>query len=627
MCRIAKIYQLVVIQLTFTMFTAIKSDTPIKEFYHKERDALIPFRDSMKSSYNLHGNWTGPPCQYNMSRWTGITCSNSHVTQLTLESMNVTGTLPVGFLQNVTFLSKLSFYNNAITGDLPRLTNLRHLKFVFLSGNQFSGNIPSDYIYLVKLTTLDLQENEITGTIPPFDQESLTALNLSYNQLSGPIPETMILERFQSSSFDHNPGLCGRPLDTPCAVSPPSSPSDDKKTLKVWSIVLIAAATVITPLMVILLLFCCYRRVQEKEAKEAAEKHQQPSEGVERKSQWSASTDDPEKTGELEFFDKQKPAFDLDELLRASAEVLGAGSLGTTYKAVLESGPVVAVKRMKEMSSLTKKEFVHQMLLIGKLRHENLVEMVSFYNSKEEKLVIHEFIQYGSLFTLLHESRGVERIPLNWTTRLEIMKDITKGLDFLHKSLSSQKVPHGNLKSSNILVDFTNETARAKLTDFGYLPLLPSQKSKLAIAKCPEFRDGKKLTHKSDVYSLGVLLLEVITGKSHGDNNSHEDVSDWVRGVVNSDWSMDIFDLEILVEKEGHEDMLKIAKLALECTDVSPERRPNMTQILTRLEEIHHPQLNIEEEGGAETVVIVRLIPRHHTRRHGRIPNPNSIPF
>lgn len=133
-----------------------------------------------------------------------------------------------------------------------------------------------------------------------------------------------------------------------------------------------------------------------------AEKHQNINEDVEKKSQWSASTDDPEKSVHLEFFHEHKPVFDLDELLRASAEVLGKGALGTTYKATLESGPVVAVKRIKETNSLSKKEFVHQMQLIGKLRHENLVEMISYYYSKDEKFVICEFIQDGSLFKLLH---------------------------------------------------------------------------------------------------------------------------------------------------------------------------------------------------------------------------------
>lgn len=104
----------------------------------------------------------------------------------------------------------------------------------------------------------------------------------------------------------------------------------------------------------------------------------------------------------MEFFNKQKPIFDLDDLLRASAEVLGKGTLGTTYKATLESGVTVSVKRVKEMSSLSKKDFVQQMQLLGNLKHQNLVEIISFYYSKEEKLVVHEFIQDGSLFELLH---------------------------------------------------------------------------------------------------------------------------------------------------------------------------------------------------------------------------------
>nr|XP_043608989.1 probable leucine-rich repeat receptor-like protein kinase At1g68400 [Erigeron canadensis] len=583
---VTKMYQVLVVVLT--MF--VKSTVVAQEFYEKERDALIPFRDSMKASLYLHGNWTGPPCRNNMSRWMGIGCSNSHITHLTLESINMTGSLPIGFLQNITFLSTLSFNNNSISGDLPTLTNLMYLESVILSGNHFSGPIPRDYINLPRLTTLELQENEITGEIPPFEQESLTALNLSYNKLYGAIPDTKVLERFGESSFDHNPGLCGKPLEISC-----DSPSKHKKkALKIWSIVMIAAAAALVPFFLILLVFCCYRKARRKSVnKEASEEQQLPNPGVAKKSQWSASTDDPEKTVDLVFFDKQKPVFDLDVLLRSSAEVLGKGSLGTTYKATLESGLVVAVKRVKEMDSLSKKEFVQQMQLLGKLRHQNLVEIISFYYSENEKLVVHEFIQDGSLFELLHESRGIGRTPLNWKIRVEIMKDVAKGLIFLHQSLSSQKVPHGNLKSSNVLVYFTGETPHAKLTDFGYFPLLPSQKSKLAIGKCPEIMDGKKLTHKSDVYCFGILLLEVITGKIPGENN-HGDLSSWVRGVANADWSMDIFDLEILSEKEGQEDMFKLAELALECTDEALDKRPTINQILNRLEEIQHPEIDIE---------------------------------
>lgn len=116
----------------------------------------------------------------------------------------------------------------------------------------------------------------------------------------------------------------------------------------------------------------------------------------------SQSSKDPERRVELEFFDRNIPVFDLDDLLRASAEVLGKGKHGTTYKANLESGEVVAVKSLKNINGLIKKEFIQQMQLLGKLRHENLVQIISFYNSKEEKLVVYEFVPTGNLFELLH---------------------------------------------------------------------------------------------------------------------------------------------------------------------------------------------------------------------------------
>lgn len=97
-----------------------------------------------------------------------------------------------------------------------------------------------------------------------------------------------------------------------------------------------------------------------------------------------------------------KPIFDLDDLLRAAAEVIGRGKLGTTYKTMLECGFVVAVKRLKEMKALSKKDFVQQMHLIGNMKHENLAEIISFYHSKEEKLIIYEYVPDGSLFSLLH---------------------------------------------------------------------------------------------------------------------------------------------------------------------------------------------------------------------------------
>lgn len=106
--------------------------------------------------------------------------------------------------------------------------------------------------------------------------------------------------------------------------------------------------------------------------------------------------------GILEFPNKKLPVFDMDDLLRASAQVLGRGNLGITYKATLEIGNVVVVKRLSYMNELSKKEFLQQMQLLGQIKHENLVEVISFYYSEEQKLIIYELISDGTLFELLH---------------------------------------------------------------------------------------------------------------------------------------------------------------------------------------------------------------------------------
>ncbi|KAK2655717.1 hypothetical protein Ddye_008769 [Dipteronia dyeriana] len=580
------------------------------QFYPAERDALLQFRESMSSDVNLHRIWTGPPCNRNQSRWFGVTCSNGHVVGLVLQQIQLSGVLPPEFLNNITFLTTLNLSNNSIFCSLPNLTNLLSLEYVFLLNNRFTGSIPFHYIYLPRLKSLELQQNYLNGQIPPLNQSTLTDFNVSYNSLDGPIPQTQVFQRFPSSSYEHNSGLCGNPLEITCSVPPPpvivlplpppppphQAKENNKKRLETWSVILIAASAALVPFLVILVSFCYYKKMHGK-AKAKKEHHTELSENKKMPNSWSS--DDPERVVELQFFDKNIPVFNLDDLLRASAEVLGKGKLGTTYKATLESGSVVAVKRVKNMNGLTKKEFIQQMQLLGNIKHKNLVHIVSFYYSGEEKLVIYEFVPNGSLFDLLHEIRGVGRIPLNWTTRMCIIKDIAKCLAFLHQFLPNHKVPHGNLKSSNVLVHRDNLNYHSKLSDFGFLPLMPSRKvcERLAIGRSPEFSKGKKLTHKTDVYCFGIVLLEIITGRIPGEispgneeetKSDHDDLSDWVRMVVNNDWSTDILDVEIMGTREGHNEMLKLTELALECTNIVPEKRPKMSQVMRRIQEIDH---------------------------------------
>lgn len=109
-----------------------------------------------------------------------------------------------------------------------------------------------------------------------------------------------------------------------------------------------------------------------------------------------------QKDGELEFFNKEKATFNLDALLRSSAVLMGKGGLGITYRVTIESGPVVTVKRLRNVSAVGRREFVQQLQLLGKLRHENLVEIISYNYSQEEKLIIYDYLPGSSLFQLLH---------------------------------------------------------------------------------------------------------------------------------------------------------------------------------------------------------------------------------
>ncbi|KAL8464886.1 hypothetical protein ACS0TY_034389 [Phlomoides rotata] len=572
----------------------------INNFFPDERDALVQLRDVVNSTLDLHGNWTGPPCSAkNESRWVGVACSDWHIIHLVLEGIRLTGSLPPMFLMNLTFLNTLSFTNNSLHGPLPNLTSLMHLEFVFLSKNQFSGTIPSAYIHIPNLAKLELQENDISGGIPPFNQQSLIGFNVSSNELEGPIPETPVLLRFPESSYGNNSNLCGDipGLNRPCpiAVPPPPHPprmKKDSRGLKWWGIMLIAAAASLVPLLLILIFL---RRVMRKTREVQALTGE--SDDIERRvkqSHWSESRDDPETTLEMEFLDKIMPIFELDDLLRAAAQEIARGESGTTYKAVLECGSVVAVKRLvKETKASSKKEYVQQMHLLGNLKHQNLLQIISFYHSKEEKLIVYAHVSDTTLFSLLHESRGIGRtMALGWNARVCIIKEVAKGVEFLHQSLGSQRVPHGNLSSSNVVIQHNSSSSiQVKLTDYGLLPLVMGDK--LSVGTTPEFGEVKKLTSKADVYCFGILVLEMVTGKapipvssSSEGEKSGRDLSGWVRAAVSNDWSTDILDVEILGEKEGYDDMLKLTEIALECTDQLPERRPTMTQILTRLEDI-----------------------------------------
>lgn len=285
---------------------------------------------------------------------------------------------------------------------------------LYYHGNdRFNGSIPASIGLFSHLYMLNLRNNNFSGSIPPFSLVNLTQFEVTNNNLSGPIPET--LTRFGLAAFLGNPGLCGFPLNTLCpsTIAPSPGPSaspgaSSGKLLSSGAITAIIVGGVALLILFILGLFMCFWKRLRGWRAQGPQGHDQKDKGKDKGVEEHGEEYSSSVAGELErtklvFIEGKRYSFDLEDLLRASAEVLGKGSVGTAYKAVLEDGTILAVKRLKDVAT-GRKEFETQIHVVGKLQHRNLVPLRAFYFSKDEKLLVYDYMPMGSLSALLHGS-------------------------------------------------------------------------------------------------------------------------------------------------------------------------------------------------------------------------------
>lgn len=188
------------------------------------------------------------------------------------------------------------------------------------------------------------------------------------------------------------------------------------------------------------------------------------------------------------------------------------------------------------------------------------------------------------------------RTPLNWETRSAIALGAARGIAYIHSHGPTSS--HGNIKSSNILL---TKTFEARVSDFGlaYLALPTSTPNRVSGYRAPEVTDARKISQKADVYSFGIMLLELLTGKAPTHSSLTEegvDLPRWVQSVVQDEWNTEVFDMELLRYQSVEEEMVKLLQLALECTAQYPDKRPSMDVVASKIEEICHPSLEKEEE-------------------------------
>eukprot|EP00268_Persea_americana_P019393 TRINITY_DN19944_c0_g1_i4.p1 TRINITY_DN19944_c0_g1~~TRINITY_DN19944_c0_g1_i4.p1 ORF type:complete len:729 (-),score=117.72 TRINITY_DN19944_c0_g1_i4:319-2505(-) len=288
--------------------------------------------------------------------------------------------------------------------------------------------------------------------------------------------------------------------------------------------------------------------------------------------------------GDLHLFDNSF-VFTAEELSRAPAEVLGRSCHGTSYKATLDGGHVLIVKWLREGISKGKKEFAREAKKLGNIRHPNIVSLRGYYwgPKEHERLIVSDFIESICLASHLYETEARNISPLSLKQRHKVAVDVARCLSYLH---NERAIPHGNLKSTNILLEASG--LNTLLTDYSLHRIMnPAGMAEQVLNagalgyRPPEFANMSKPcpSLKSDVYAFGVILLEILTGKSAGEivsgNPGVVDLTDWVRLLARENRSTECFDKLIPgvdgAEEPpiGLEDMLLVA---LKCILPASER-------------------------------------------------------
>ncbi|KAL0896527.1 hypothetical protein Bca101_080488 [Brassica carinata] len=575
--------------------------------------------------------------------WSGIVCTNGRVTSLDLFGKSLSGYIPseLGLLDSLnrldlahnnfskpvpvrlfepTNLRYIDLSHNSLSGPIPdQIRHLKSLNHLDLSSNRLNGLLPESLAELGSLAgTLNLSFNRFTGEIPPSYGRlpAHVSLDLSHNNLTGKVPQVGSLLNQGPIAFAGNSLLCGFPLQTPCqeleipnlvAVKPEETqelqkpnPSvigkeEGKEKQITGSVTFSLISGVSVVIGAVSLSVWLIRRKQSSAVYKT-------------ETVVVAEFDEEGQDGKFAAFDEGFE-LDLEDLLRASAYVMGKGRSGIVYRVVAaepssSSSAVVAVRRLSDGNATWRfNEFVNEVETIGRINHPNIVRLRAYYYAEDEKLLITDFISNGSLYSALHGGPSNRRAPLSWAERLHIAQGTARGLMYIHE-YSSRKYVHGNLKSSKILLD---DELLPHISGFGLTrlvqgyPKLPDHSLSTNVQSfatrlsapqaaylAPEARvsSGYKPSQKCDVYSFGVILLELLTGRlpDGSSENEGEELVSVVRKWHKEERSLaEILHPKLLKQKLADKQAIAAIRVALSCTNMDPEMRPRMRSVTDSL--------------------------------------------
>ncbi|XP_057845332.2 putative leucine-rich repeat receptor-like serine/threonine-protein kinase At2g24130 [Cryptomeria japonica] len=496
-----------------------------------------------------------------------------------LSHNNLTGSIPPEFadLKNLQFYFNLSW--NSLNGSLPAEVYMGMAQGIDLSGNQLSGGIPS--ISSGNLQYLNLSHNMFEGPVRGLDFSMRTA-DLSYNNLSGEIPQTVPFTNLTASSLRGNPGLCGTGqwiFSFPACPSVVGSPrgSSGGSSGGPWHFHVKLFKYIIFVIS-FLVVYCLYVSFLYKYF--FPKKNVEPS------------------------IEVPHPRISYKELSTATngfgkGSLLGVGGVGSVYKGVLDNGTLIAVKALNLENEGAHKSFSIECQVLSKAKHRNIIKVITSCSNLDFKGLVFEFMSNGSLERHLHCDAGKCNIggvyKLDLQTLVQIALDVAHGLAYLHHDCSIQVV-HCDLKPNNVLLDFY---MAAHIADFGNAHILPKNSMHSLSSStvkgapgyiAPEYGVGARISLKRDVYSYGILLLEMLTGK----RPTHQMFVDglslrmWV-SMAFPDRISEVVDDHLLLCNGAVTDatcncLVQLIRVALLCSKDFPKDRPSMAEVVELLE-------------------------------------------
>ncbi|GJM92074.1 hypothetical protein PR202_ga08502 [Eleusine coracana subsp. coracana] len=523
---------------------------------------------------------------------------------LDLSSNVLTGTLPKSLLCK-DYLTRLDVSNNSLSGQIPFLCpkekqSSSSLLFFNASSNHFSGNLDGSISNFTQLSSLDIHNNSLNGSLPSelSDLSSLNYLDLSSNGFHGAIPcgicnmYSLTFVNFSGNDIGMESlancvaaGICpGNGIDHMVVHS-------SRRVLRAAIICVILAVIIAVIVLVVYLRWKLLRSKPEAiipiSKSKASVEPTSSDELLGRKSREPLSIN-------VATFEHALLRVTADDILKATenfskVHIIGDGGFGTVYRAALPEGRRVAIKRLHGGHQFQgDREFLAEMETIGKVKHPNLVPLLGYCVCGDERFLIYEYMENGSLeMWLNNRADAVE--ALGWPDRLKICLGSAHGLAFLHHGFVPHII-HRDMKSSNILLD---ENFEPRVSDFGLARIISACETHVStdIAGTfgyipPEYGQAMKSSTKGDVYSFGVVMLELLTGRPPTGQEEVEgggNLVGWVRWMIAHGKKNELFDPCLPVSSPWREQMLCVLSIAQNCTVDEPWKRPTMMEVVKGL--------------------------------------------